>query len=279
MTITEHLFYAFRHIYHDPIQHVYFDLIERRKIESTTRRIAAEVKQPFRELYWLCWDVIKQNFDKANIKSDMSRGIRHNHFLIMGEQIRYKDFAAKQETEINKVRKQWKAKSEQGRMRGTICHRFMENLAIRNLMHLSAIPEEYHAHVKHMKDYWFSYNKDCIPIAPEVTIGSYKLGIAGKFDLLEQSVIDGKKWLTDYKFNEAVSIHNMFRNMNSPFSALADTDLNYFTVQLNTYRFIIEYCSNLKIDGMRVVHITPDGFEVIEIEDIQHMITLWLVKQ
>lgn len=123
------------------------------------------------------------------------------------------------------------------------------------------------------KFYEISFGK-LIPIKPEFIVYDEEYMISGMTDMLFYNLKKKCLQIYDWKTNKQLRSFNNFQKMSGIFSDYDDCELNVYTIQLNTYKYIIEKNTNIKIDGMYIVWFFEKNksFEIIEIKNIQDRI-------
>jgi hypothetical protein len=92
----------------------------------------------------------------------------------------------------------------------------------------------------------------------------YYKGLAGTVDLITLNE-DGTLNLYDFKTG---NIHKEgMSKMLAPFDSYKETAINKYSIQLHLYKWIIEKTTSFKVSKCTMVHITQDGYELIEAKD------------
>ena len=125
--------------------------------------------------------------------------------------------------------------------------------------------------------YNISFGK-LIPIKPEYVVYDEEYGISGMVDMLFFNKKKNCLQIYDWKTNKALKSNNRFQKMSGIFSDMDDCELNTYTIQLNTYKYIIEKNTGVKIDGLYIVWFYEGNsdYKIIEIKNIQDKIKLML---
>ncbi len=175
---------------------------------------------------------------------------------------------------------QWSRDSNTGKTRGTLLHKFLENLwcgkeypieypkFIHTLNSLEFIT--FHKTFERLKGFAENFVQDyshLVPVKLEVVLGDSDLGIAGQCDVLFWDTEKECLVLADYKSDKRIDIANQYQNMKKPLTHLSDCNYNKYTVQLSVYRYLIEKNTDLKIGYNMIVWFQAknDNYEVIEV--------------
>lgn len=105
-----------------------------------------------------------------------------------------------------------------------------------------------------------------VPVEVEMIVHDFGLNIAGQLDILVEDE-EANLWIYDWKTNEEIKRSNWYNKMKAPFSHLDDCHYNKYTLQMNTYRQLLEKMG-VKIAGMRLVHIGYWDYEVMELPKV-----------
>ena len=102
----------------------------------------------------------------------------------------------------------------------------------------------------------------------EVNLFHTGLRVAGQVDLICLET-DGSFSIFDWKRSRHIKVDNPYENMLPPLDHLDDCNMNYYAMQLNLYRYILETEYQRKVSAMYVVVLHPaqNKYEVIEVED------------
>jgi len=171
-----------------------------------------------------------------------------------------KSYAAKRGLQVPDVLADWKQAGIRGSTLGTIVHRYAEcefnNLPFDRPAYLDY--EEYFQAVdrvvaKLLRRFWL--------IGAEVIVFSPSLGLAGTVDLLMRDPENKDVLIFDWKTNKTITTQNSYNQFAlSPISHLDDCHLAKYSLQLNTYKRIIQtedyYPDNYR---MALIHLENDG--------------------
>lgn len=106
-----------------------------------------------------------------------------------------------------------------------------------------------------------------VPIEAEKMVFSHVLGIAGTIDAL---FTRGRElMLCDWKTNKSINRKNLYGDRAlPPIGHLDDCEMTKYALQLNLYERILKYEAYIpkaQATRMNLVHLRPDGFEIIPV--------------
>jgi len=172
-----------------------------------------------------------------------------------------KSYAAKHGLQASDVLSDWKKAGMRGSNMGTAVHRYAEcefnNLPFDRLAYSDY--EEYFQAVDHviaklLRRFWL--------IGAEVIVFSPSLGLAGTVDLLMRDPENKDVLIFDWKTNKTITTQNSYNRFAlSPIGHLDDCHLVKYSLQLNTYKNILETESYYPDAGYRMalIHLENDG--------------------
>lgn len=155
------------------------------------------------------------------------------------------------------LKKDWKLKSKLGVETGSIVHNYLEERFKRKVT--SPVIPKYIDNNKVKKlievaDGYYNDRKHIGVEALELVVGNEV--IAGTLDKLMEGGL-----LVDYKTGQ---LKTGYSPLLSPFNNMLDSSLNKYTIQLNTYRTLLE-AKGVKINKMEIVFITEDEYQIHDI--------------
>lgn len=177
------------------------------------------------------------------------------------------------------LKKQWDDKRDQAAARGTAFHKKMEDQYLSAsdgiLVNDTRCPVSSVATIEGVKED-HSMKLEDNTIYAEKMIWSPKYRLCGTADLVE--VIDGKINVKDYKTNAKLDFESWkhpilgSKKLRYPVSSLDDCNFNIYSLQVNTYMFmLLQQNRHLKMGDMELLH-------VIFIEDGTHEVMPYKVK-
>lgn len=125
--------------------------------------------------------------------------------------------------------------------------------------------------------YKISFGK-LIAIKPEYVVYDSEYGVSGMVDMLFYNKKKNCLQIYDWKTNKALRTENRYQKMSGIFSDLDDCEFNIYSLQLNTYKYIIEKNTGVKINGLYIVWFFEgnNSYKIIEIKDMQDRVKLML---
>jgi len=236
--------------------HIYF--IGNKQVTSVTTFIH-KFENEFEEDFWSDYKAIEKimgdsDFQvfKREIKDDPGREFIKEEFLKRGGD---EDTLLKIKQDILK---EWKYKNHHATYEGSTLHDFAENYFNNKIFPYSEINHEKDIHwieiketYKVMEGQFKSFYNDVvgklIPIKTELVVCDEDYEIAGMVDILFYSVKLKKLVIYDYKTNTELQMKNMWQKMKSPLSHLDECSMNTYSLQLHTYKHIIEKNTGLEL--------------------------------
>lgn len=118
------------------------------------------------------------------------------------------------------------------------------------------------------------------PIAQELRIFSKKWGIAGTIDVIFE--MDGKFYVGDWKTNKDFKDDNHPKGRRnklfSPFDNLWNNNLNGYSLQVSTYRMILEEEAGFKTEGSFLVSLSNSGYKLYKALDLVDLLRIEIEK-
>lgn len=161
--------------------------------------------------------------------------------------------------------KLWKSQQEEG----TLVHKELELISqldmgqtyswshlktLQGAKALQAIHEEYPDRYKLLSEY-----RICSP----------EFKVAGTIDLL-QLFSDGTGIIYDYKTNQKLNKDSYKGKMGKGFCKdIPDSNYWHYVLQLNIYKYILEYNYDIKIRKIYIIHLMDNNYEFIELPNLQ----------
>jgi len=123
--------------------------------------------------------------------------------------------------------------------------------------------------------YYDSFGK-LIAIKPEFIVYDKEHMISGMVDMLFYNKKKGKLQIWDWKTNKALRSENRYQKMSGIFSDMDDCELNVYTLQLNTYKYIIQKNTGVEIDDLFIVwfYENNNNYKIIQLPDLQEKVKL-----
>lgn len=232
-------------------------------------------------------------FDKDHTYYDISTGeqlVSCTSFIKKFEQPFQKDFFLKKKSQEygitpQELEEQWDKQRIVGSSRGTIIHKFLENLwfgkdypveypkYIQNLNSLDFI--NYHKSLEVLRQYAEQFVNDnpyLFPVRLELVIGDSELGIAGTMDGLFWDDIESCFAQIDIKTDKKIDVHNQYQNYRKPITKLSQCNLNKYQLQLSIYQYVFEKNTGLEIGYSKVLWMNHknDNYEIIPVNYLKN---------
>lgn len=189
--------------------------------------------------------------------------------------------AAKAGVTVEEIKAQWEAKRQASMDRGSRVHGEIAKLLdpteeeVKQLDPYLALnidlPE-----VKVFKSLWAEMlNSGNMAFNVEWVVGDAELGLAGTCDLLAHNIQTGYH-LLDWKTGGKFDTSNRFGKLLAPFDDLDDCEFNIYSLQLATYRLMIERNAGLSLGDSYIVHLREDGHQFHKALDLRERVLGWL---
>ena len=187
------------------------------------------------------------------------------------------------------VKQEWTLKNKFSTTLGSILHKYIENfyankkIAIEHALvseHLQTdqkqkLIERLPILVRHFQQFQLFYSH-LLCAKTELVVGDLdETRICGMVDLLSYNSLTDSFEIIDFKTNKNINISSKYNSiLKAPFEDMPDCELTHYTIQLNSYKYIIEKYTNIKITGLKIVWLNADNdtFKVFELRDIQEKI-------
>lgn len=118
-----------------------------------------------------------------------------------------------------------------------------------------------------------------IPVKAELVVGDPALNICGMVDMLFWNETAQEYQIWDWKTNTKLTTTSQYGNtLKHELSHLADCELNIYSLQLSTYRYIIEKNTNIKLGESYIVWFNEenDNYQVIPCHDFREEVKIIL---
>lgn len=178
----------------------------------------------------------------------------------------------------------WKFINEKATTKGSVIHDYAENRflnkvfpypkdMIENKFRYDAVIREYEKTKKYVDEFFEKTKGKLIPIKTELIVYDTEHGIAGMVDLLVWNVKAQEFQIWDYKTNKDFTFESD-RRLSGVLSTLMDCDLEKYSLQLSTYKFIIEKNTNVKIGKCYLVWFSHrnSSYKIIEAKNREYYV-------
>lgn len=184
----------------------------------------------------------------------------------------------------------WDQKSADALDKGSCVHAYIEDLfkGIDDplITEVNDLPE-----CQGFKDAWAKLQKtnNIKMVEQEIVIGDLSLGAAGMVDAIVEVMIDDKEKdekktvlsTFDFKTGKKFESKSNYGGLLPPFQDLDNCHLNLYSIQVSTYRLILERkCPDLKFTDGYLVWLKDDGkFRVFRARDYRDRCLSWLTER
>ena len=149
---------------------------------------------------------------------------------------------------------------EQRRNRGTIVHKEIEDyITLKNSLELDPKSQQ---GVFFLQEKCMS-NKNNL-LFPEVKICAETLNLAGTIDLMIYNKKKNKIYLIDWKTNLEIKKKGFQKGIKKSTQLIDDCSFNRYTLQLSMYQYILETCYNAEVDGLYIIHLKDDTYNIMK---------------
>lgn len=187
--------------------------------------------------------------------------------------------------EQHSVKRAWNFINKKGTMKGSIIHDYGENklhnkvfkypeTEILKEFGFDPIKLEYEKTKNHVDKFIGVSKGKLIPIRTELVMYDVESQIAGMADLLFYNVRDKEIQIWDWKTNKKFSYENKNKNLGGVLNTIEDCDLEIYSLQLETYKYIIEKNTGLKLGKSFLIWVSHnnDDFQIIETKNRRYFV-------
>lgn len=173
--------------------------------------------------------------------------------------------AEKQGCDPMELRAKWQRAADYSCALGTEVHAYMENLMQhkRYIPHFDPqypeMPADYDSRLQPCNTAYALITRKYIPVREELIVYNSNWKLCGTIDLLAYNTETGQYAILDYKTNKEIKKDNPWQRMVAPFAEFPDCNYYHYSLQLSTYKAIIENATHLRIGDLVLIHITADG--------------------
>ena len=222
-----------------------------KKMLSVTQWIKKKITPNFNTEYWLKYKTLKGM--GLNVQK-----LPDGFILVNGDVQHYTEI--KVDTSV--LKKEWANTSTTALSKGNDTHKGFE-LTFQGM------------YINDLLWNYYQLNPHLVLIKSEFTVADYENGIVGRLDALFFNLNTSKIELHDIKTDKEIVYSNRFESLLPPLEFMSNCNFNKYTIQVNMYKHCIEKYTDLRIDVMKIIHIT-DKIEVIEIPDCPDIIKMLL---
>ena len=156
--------------------------------------------------------------------------------------------------------RKWNTDRDLAASLGTAMHAGIEMFY--NDVEAQDLPEYFITYAKRRKDDGY------VPFRTEWQIYDEESGIAGSIDMIYYRPSTGTYHMVDWKRSKRIDKRG-FGNGLVPMQHLRDCNYMHYSLQLNTYKYILEKHYGIKIEDMHICVLHPDNQMELEIYDMQ----------
>ena len=181
----------------------------------------------------------------------------------------------------DEVKYGWKFINERATTKGSIIHDYAENLFlnkvfpypkldVENRFSYDAVWDEYVITKKHVDEFYKLVHNILIPIRTELIVYDLEYLIGGMVDLLFYNKKSRDFEIWDWKTNKEFTFENeRGDNLTGKLYMLEDCDLEKYSLQLSSYKYIIEKNTGIKLGQSHLVWLSylNENYEVIKAKD------------
>lgn len=187
------------------------------------------------------------------------------------------------------VKRAWRFINKKGTMKGSIIHDYAENLLLNKVFKypeieiisefgFDPIKVEYEITKKHVDKFCADTKGKLIPVKTELVMYDRESLVGGMADLIFYNVKAGEYQIWDHKTNKEFTHQNPERRLTGDLYMLEDSDLNIYSLQLSTYKHILEKNTGIKFGKSYVVwysHKNPK-YEIIEMKNHSYYVDIMM---
>jgi hypothetical protein len=252
----------------------YFDLRNKKIVEHVERREMIEKLEYFRDPNFM-FDEGSHSYTYVNPETGLidqifesTSGFIDQFKPPFNEDIS-KYVAKSRGVTQQEVLNEWKEAGIKGKTVGTEVHKWIEDFYNGLDPDLPACPTSLNRVELFKKAHEERLHK-LKPIAQELRIFSRKWGIAGTIDIIFE--MDGKFYVGDWKTNKDFKDDDHPKGRReklfSPFDDLWNNNLNGYSLQVSTYRMILEEEAGFKTEGAFLVSLSESGYKLYKALDL-----------
>ena len=185
------------------------------------------------------------------------------------------------------LREEWKKSGDYAKVLGTEVHAVMEYLwqnkdYAGNSDKMAMYPgmqEDFDYRKKKCKEIFNSLKKMYVPIKNEFIVYDRDWKLCGTIDFLCWNKVKQCYSILDWKTSKKFERSNRFNKLKAPFSTYDDCNCAEYSIQLSTYKAILEkHCPNIKIGELVLIQLPKEGTEpdVFKCYDFSDKLTMYL---
>lgn len=195
-------------------------------------------------------------------------------------------YAIKHVLDPKDVRQKWKDEGTVASFKGSEFHLYAEN-ALANKLYNTKVPDStiqniclkleynYPQAIKKLlmmwKVFWFQAKENLVPVRSEFIVGDVESGVAGMVDQLFWNKKEQELQIWDWKTNKKIAKQNKYQKLLGPFSHLDECEYNKYSIQLQTYKHIIQKVLGIEIGSCYICWFNEnnDSYKIFKTIDLQ----------
>lgn len=184
---------------------------------------------------------------------------------------------------------EWKMKADIACEKGHAIHAYIENRLANKVFPYpenkikamfegqDPVKHRYDRIVKLIEKFVSDINNRLIPIKSELVVGDEDYLICGMIDQLFYNKKSGMLEIWDWKSNTELTTESNYKLL-SPLSHLSNSKLDIYSLQLNTYKHIIQKNTNLKIGNCYLTWFNEenDAYKIFPCKDYQNEVEVMI---
>lgn len=189
----------------------------------------------------------------------------------------------------DEIKKQWDDNGKEASSLGTLLHNTIECFSNNDLLtfdynngelyrfHMIKDKEEIPVYKTVEWQFFLNFIQELSHLKPyrtEWLVYDEEYNISGSIDMVYKNP-DGSYSIYDWKRSKQIETKNGWgKKIKHPTIVLPDCNYTHYSLQLNTYKFILEKCYNIKIVSMHLVRLHPNAtnYEIYDVPDMQEVI-------
>ena len=192
------------------------------------------------------------------------------------DDIAYK-YGLKHDIHPDDVLEMWSKEGKIGGDKGSEFHLYAE-YAVSNKKYICDIFKITSELTDMWDEFWNDHKHYLIPVRSEFVMGDEDYGMGGMIDQIFWNTKIQELQIWDWKTNKKVAKSNRWNNFKHPISHIQECEYNKFSLQLSTYKHIIEKNLGLVIGSCYIVHFNTnnDKYKIMKTRDFEKEVKLML---
>ena len=160
------------------------------------------------------------------------------------------------------IKKQWKDNGAVASKAGTATHLAIEDYLNSTVGNSIVLPEPSISGTpewSYFQQFWAKMSPDLEPYRLEWPVWIAEFKLAGSIDAVFRRKSDGAFFIYDWKRSKKIETENRFETCLAPVDHLPNSNYWHYTLQLNTYRYILERHYGMVIKDMFLIILHPNN--------------------